>query len=446
MDENRLTPDSPRLGWLYLSPASDPGEVAAMLLDKDSSLQLTLPLSEALDREAPYSRWWSDGVMHMDDPSQTKHSYEPPRSLVFQDALGTVSLVGCRSTNYRSSMAAGHGIVVANYAVLGGRSFGYEHINGMRTESPAISAWTRLSAISSRRETDDRHRIQALHMTLSSPPDVPLARNMNLALRVTWRADPKPGTFVATEAVQVETLTKDERSWPEHLRFHGAMLDLVTIAGWKPFGFSRVTVRLDSDVLPDPRGGHEEPRWLQVATHRFPEQIEPFDKTKFLFPYDEVGPRGVKRWLKLRKEYERAIDPLLSIVRSDEPWSIASVVQSGIALESLGYLIDVNDNDGAHLNRFEGIAFNKGLQVILDDMEIKPFDTEGWIERANASYMGAKHADRGEMPDMVDMLNSLRENLYILRFWIALRLGVKPATLLDRLRTDPNRSAFRALD
>lgn len=446
MEKNRLSPDSPRLGWLYLTPGSEPGEVPAMLLDKDSSVQLTLPLSEAYDREAPYSRWWSDGIMHMDDPDRSKHSYAPPRSLVFQDTLGTVSLVGCRSTNYRSSMVAGHGTVVANYAVLGGRSFGYEHINGMRTESPAISAWTKLSAISSRREHDDRHRVKALHMTLSSPPDVPLARSMNLALRVAWRTDPKPGTFVATEAVQVETLTKDVRGWPDHLRHHGAMLDLVTIAGWKPFGFSKVMVRLDSDVVEGPRGSREVPRWLQVVAHGLPEQSEPFDAVKFLFPYAEVGPRGVKRWLRLREDYARVIEPLLSIVRSDAPWSVASVVHSGIALESLGYLIDVYDNDGANLNSRKAISFNNGLRVILEDMAVKPFDTEGWIERANESYMGAKHADRGEMPDVVDMINSLRENLNILRFWIALRLGVRPQTLLDNMRFDPNSSPFRAVE
>ena len=88
--------------------------------------------------------------------------------------------------------------------------------------------------------------------------------------------------------------------------------------------------------------------------------------------------------------------------------------------------------------------FKVGLRVILDDMVTKPFsDTAGWIDRANAAYMGAKHPDRAE-PDSLDMLNALRENLLVLRFWIALQLGSKPETLDDRVRTEPHFQEFVA--
>jgi hypothetical protein len=208
------------------------------------------------------------------------------------------------------------------------------------------------------RETDDKNRVQTVKMSLSSPPAISLSRNLNTEMRMTWRTDRPTGGFVASEAVQVQTLVKSTKTWEEHFRLHGAILELVSIAGWRPFGFSNVEVQLSVDRVKVSPTAYGEPRWLKVVDHRLPKQPEPIGDVKFLFPYREIGPRGIKRWLKLRDEYDRAIGALLSILRSDDPWSIPSVVQ---------------------------------------------------------------------------------------RFWIGLHLGVRPATLLDRLNSDPYRSPFRVV-
>ena len=134
------------------------------------------------------------------------------------------------------------------------------------------------------------------------------------------------------------------------------------------------------------------------------------------------------------------------VLYSDEPWGISSVVHSGIALEALGYMIDLRKNDGAHLNRRKQMNFKPGLRVILADMELVPLDdVEGWIERSYAAYMGSKHVDRA-MPDSLDLLNTLRENLLVLRFWIGLKIGVPAATLENLLQRDQLSSQFIALD
>lgn len=443
MADNVLIPGAPRLGWLHIDGSTEEGQVAAMLQDTGSTIKLTLPLDSGIRSSLPHSRWWSDEIMHLDDLDQTKHSYAPPRGLVFQDSFGLVALVGCRATNYRSSSSAGHGEVVPNFAVLGGRSFDYERINGMRTEVPALAEWTRLSAMTFKRETDENHRIQALELRLSSPKPIRLTPKMNLQMRMHWRTNNQRGNFIADETVQLQTLTKGVKSWDEHLNLHGAMLELVTIAGGKPFGWSNLEVRLDAErhrIGPDK---FTDPEWRKVAHHRFPGQDEPVDKAKFLFPWSEIGARGVKRWLKLREEYDRAVKAVLGILRSDEMWSVQNVVQSGVALEALGYAIDVNKHGGANLNSRRQMNFNTGLRLIIDDMKASPIgDPENWIKRVNTAYMGAKHPDRGDLPDTLDLVNSLRENLHVLRFWIAQELGVKPATLMDRFQLEPHRASF----
>ncbi|GAA2114610.1 hypothetical protein GCM10009824_11970 [Kocuria atrinae] len=118
------------------------------------------------------------------------------------------------------------------------------------------------------------------------------------------------------------------------------------------------------------------------------------------------------------------------------------MVQSGIALEALGYLIDVNKNDGTSLNRRKQMNFKPGLRVILADMKIHPLvDVDDWIERADAAYMSAKHPDRAAL-DSLEVLNTLRENLLVLRFWVALELGAKPKSLMAGLETDRLGSEF----
>ena len=441
MASNELIRGEPRLGW-FLDGNPDTDHIAVMLRDTGAAIELTIPLMEMLGGDDPYGRWWSTGILFMDDPDRSKYSYKPPRVLMMRDDYGPVVLVGCRSSGYRSSFVVGRGRIVANYAVLGGESLGYEEVRGMRTEMPALAAWTRLSGMEVSVESDGENRAKSVQMTLTSPQPVALARRMNLTMQPTWRTERPSGSFIATEGVKLETTVSKARSWDDHLQVHGALLDLVSIAAWRPFGYSVVEVpRAD-----EKRGGGANPSagasWLKVATHRLPKHEEWDKEPQFLFPYHEVAPRGVKRWLRLRSDYGRVVGPLLNILRSDEPWSHASLVQSGIALEVLGYLVDTIKNHGANLNNRSQMNFKVGLQVVLDDMETKPFsDTAGWIARASDAYMGAKHPDRAE-PDSLDMLNALRENLLVLRFWIALQIGAKPKTLDDRVGTEPHTHEF----
>ena len=445
MAGNELVVGEPRLGW-FIDGNPDTDEIAVMLRDTGSAIELMIPLKGMFGEGDPYGRWWSSAFHFGDDPDRNRHSYKPPRVLLLHDRHGPVVLVGCRSAGSSSNFRIGQGRIVANYAVLGGGTLKYEKINGLRAEVPALAAWTRLSNMEVRVETSNQNRVRAVQMKLTNAEPVPLARPLNLVMRSTWRTEQPLGSFLAYEGVKLETAVRDARSWDEHLNIHSAVLDLVSIAAWRPFGFSTIEVRRADDPTRTMDGNIIGERWSQVETHRLPKHEEWVKEPLFLFPYDEVGPRGVARWLRLRKVYGRVIGPLLSILRSDDRWSHSNVVQSGIALEALGYLIAVEKNGGANLNSRKQMNFKPGLQVILNDMRLKPFDDlDGWIGRADTAYMGLKHLDRPE-PDSLVMLNALRENLLILRFWIALQLGVKPKSLKDALGSDPLANEFVLVD
>lgn len=444
--ENELVPERPRLGWLIDgNPETD--SIAVMLQNTGKVIELTVPLQHVWRPEDPYGRWWADDTIHFgDDPDQTRYEYKPPRVLLVRDSRGTVVLVGCRAADFHSNHKFGEGRIVANFAVLGGTHLEYEKIQGLRSDIPALAAWTRLSSMSIKRQVSDTNRLQSVEMRLDNATPIRLARTLNLEMKSTWRIDRPNDSVFAYEGVEIFTTVKRARSWGEHLDVHQAILDLVSITAWKPFGISRLSAQRTDDPETSLNGDSMGERWLPVETHRLPAH-EPWERTpNFLFPYDEIGPRGIARWLQLRKTYSRVIAPLMNVLRAEDPWGQPSLVQSGIALEALGYLIDTQKNEGKNLNGRKQMNFNSGLKVIADDMETTPIeDFDEWMARANAAFMGAKHPDRNESDSLVQ-LNTLRDNLLMLRFWIGLQLGAKPKSLNDKLTFDPLANKFVPLN
>ena len=462
MANNELIVGEPRLGWLIDGNPETP-EAAVMLRDTGSVIELRIPLQGVFGEEGPYGRWWSSCTMYADDPERTKYSYTPPRVMLFHDDCGVVALVGCRAGGAHKSLGAGYGVVVANYAVLGGRSLEYDKINGMRSDIPAIASWTGITSMIVKTNNDAEGLLESVQVELKRLSPVSISRTLNLAIHPLWEARQPRTAFSARERIMLGTMVKDARSWEDHLMVHGAVWDLVSIAAWRPFTVARLEVCRRDDLVRTSGGKTE--RWSQVVTHRLPQYSDDDTrKLSFLFWYDNIGARGVKRWLHLREEYTDAFDPFLSILRSDEPWSDANVVQIGIVLEKLGYLIDIKKNEGAHLNRQDQLSFMKALQVILDDMPVTPFvddDTatdnmpdnessadntsDAWKANIRAAYMGLKHADR-TLPDSLDLINALRKSILVVRFWIAHQLGVRDNVLKEGRKYDPLSKPFIGID
>ena len=462
MADNELIVGEPRLGWLIDGNPKTP-ETAVMLRDTGAAIELRIPLQGMLREDGPYARWWSSLTIHADDPEQTKYSYTPPRVMLFHDDCGVVALVGCRAGGTRQTLDAGYGVIVANYAVLGGRSLKYDKINGMRSDLPAMASWTGITSLIVKANNDAEGLLESVQVELKRLSPVSISRTLNLAIHPLWEARQPHAAFSARERIMLGTMVKDARSWEDHLMVHGAVWDLVSIAAWRPFTVARLEVCRGDDLVRTSRGTTE--RWSQVVTHRLPQYSDDNSrKLSFLFWYDNIGARGVKRWLHLREEYTDAFDPFLSILRSDEPWSDANVVQIGIVLEKLGYLIDIKKNEGDHLNGHNQLSFMEALQVILNDMPVTPFvgddesenevhenessvdDTSDvWKRNIRAAYMGLKHADR-TMPDSLDLINALRKSILVVRFWIAHQLGVRDNVLKEGRKYDPLSKSFIGID
>lgn len=422
MIENKLRVGEPRLCRLVDGNPNTP-EAVVMLQDTGDAIETTFPLSGMAEPDdGPYDRWWSQGAYYGDDPDREKYSYAPPSTMLLYDSGGCVVLVGCHAARRISGPAAGTGVVVSDFAVLGTENLKYDLINGMRTESRAFLRWVKKSATRIIEGADESGRVQSARADAES---IRVSQKLNMTMRRLRRSTPVPGGHDVREPLAFQSLAQDPRHWNEHLQLHVAVLNLVSIAAWKNCAFRALYVnRVD-----DPNMGVE--RWAEVVTHVLPGDDMTDCDGHFLFTYGDMAEGAIDEWFRLYEIYGRALSYLIRILRSGYTWSTSSAVMSGIALEQLGYLIEVENG------RNKQISFNHALDVVLDDMYMVPLESkEDWKKCCKKVYMGAKHGNRPE-PDHLMTLNILRENLLVLRYWIAQRLGVPGDVLNQNLMRDP---------
>lgn len=437
VSSNDLVVGSPRLGRLIDGDERTP-EVAVLLEDTGGQVQVVVLTGGVASRD-PYERWFSGSqVMYGDDPERVLYAYKPPRVAMFYDVNGPVALVGCRAGKARSSMTGGRGVVEVDFAVLGARHMNYEKINGVRVEMPGLSPWTRMKSVHVTPSAGSDGRVRNLEVRLEAPDAVHLSRRVNLGLRPTWRTSRSEsgGTFEAHDVVELMTATQRPRAWVEHLDTVLAVRELMCLSAWKPLGFTKVAVNRGDDPQRVLSGDAIGERWAQVVSYRFPTHQDWVQEPNFLFYFPEIGSAGVRRWLRLRRHFSRAFKPLVEILDQEDAFVSTRLVQTGIALEALGYQL-LLDAGAVPPNKRLVVKYHEALDAVLGDMAHIPLDDQkGWKDRSSQCYRGVKHADNS-LPGTLDLLNTYRENVLVLRYWLAARMGLDDAALKARLEDDP---------
>ncbi|RLK49331.1 hypothetical protein [Microbacterium telephonicum] len=447
-DKNVLVSGSPRIGWLYDGDEETP-EVAVMLEMTSEHIQLTIPTKGLSLAGDPYGRWFSSGMDFGDDPDRTRYRYSPPLRLLFNDHLGPVSLIGCRQQAASfASNGAGFGRVVADYAVLGGRRWiDFDRVNGVRSELPGLAAWSGITSRTSHVETDAASRSIEYTITMRSPAPQRLARGKNLTMQPSWRSSlPTPGTIATHDVIQLVTTATRAEGWEGLLDPHRAIQDLLSISAWRQFSYSKLEVGMYEKPLRRERSAATDDKvmdWAPVTTHRVRIDEHPISDPHFLFTFADIGTAGVQRWMQIRKKYARAMTPLRGVVDSEDMFAETRISLTGVAIEALGFALAQEGVRGAALNSRGQISYNAAMNAILADMPVVPLaDTEAWKTRSRVAYMGVKHPDNPQ-PDIGTIVNAYRENVLVLRYWLASRLGCSSGRLQRELEREPFRSEWR---
>jgi hypothetical protein len=437
---NTLVENAPRIGWFYDNlPEDITPATATMLLDDGERITLTIPWQDLVGESGQLSRWFRGNlVMWADDPDRTKYNYELPTELGFNDADGSVTLVGCRTAGYRSKVGgAAHGVVSALFAVMGATDLRWGKINALRTFIPELSQWTSLSAVTEQHTTDDEGRLASYSVSLASMPAIRLDRRLNLSLVSSWRvergAHGEPHRL--HDDVLIETDVRRPEDWATHLDGHRAVQQLLEVAAWRPFGIASIKAKRDADPQRVLSGEVVGPRWLDVHSHavRPPTPKGHGKRPRFLFAYGDIGPAGVARWMRLRKDFSRGVLPIMGLHDVEKLHLESQLTQSCVGLEAIAYQLALET--GRSAGDAKRLSFEERAELIRTTIDFDVIPTD-WPSRAATAYNGFKHANR-PLPDVESMYRAHRENLLVFRLWVALRIGVKQATLHSRLDGDP---------
>lgn len=379
--------------------------------------------------KSPYASWFvasEDGRLPV------------PTQLRFEDVHGIVELVGCWAQGARTKIhGAGSGRIWARYAVLEVQNDAdYTRAEGLRSEIPDLRAWLGLRSWA--QEFDAAHDHRATFIRTARGPLL-IGEDDGVAVSLEphsgWESSARSWTL--EDDFWCVTETSGAASWAEHLKVHRSVRDLVVMSAWSPQPCVPTHVRHRDDpeltYAQTPIG----PSWRPVSVARPDQRLAPAVTGRQLIPYPELGTEGVRRWLKLRREFGRAIGPVVSSIDlAVGPVSLLAHIGPGV--EALGYLLDLEDGSSESKARYRPLQWR--LERIMDEVsDLVPFDGGSWAVGFADAYNGIKHANR-TLPTEAGVLNSINGAILAARAWVASRLGidheqVKRVLSLDRLNT-----------
>ncbi len=425
-----------RLGWLVDGdPTTE--KIAVMLMHKGSHIELEIPISDIFDLQDPYARWFSFGFQNGVIPNKADFAYTPPQVLLFESSHGSIGLVGCRSLRTSTNLYLGTGTLQVKYAVIGAKDLSSEHFQAMRCNIAALSQWTSLSSRMLNFDKTEAGKVQSIALKLESTESLPIASAYGVTMQNSWSIRDSGRLFKAEEWVQVEVRLQGEGPWYSELWKLRRVADLLSIAAGEPIEISNIA------ILEGQPGGDNSTEatnsWLPVIAPGFgiaDESLESERHYRFLFHYRDLQEWSISRWFELVSVYPDALLPLINLTRTPHLWDSGHFVQSAICIEALGFEISRSQSTFKP-NRYGGINFPDALRAVIEGMKVPPFDaSEEWVDSASERYKHFKHADHTS-PTSIELLNATRENIQLLRYWIANQLGVAPSVLTANMKTDP---------
>ncbi|WP_279020235.1 HEPN domain-containing protein [Mobiluncus mulieris] len=428
-----------RIGWILDTSDERPNEPKpALLTDRERIIEVRMPLRSVLPvKESIF--WWLHGNLTLEENEVRADAQDNiPKEMLFCGAQGGISLIGCNFKGFNHGLHeyGSELILQADYAVIGVSHRNYSKINSLRTEIPGFTKWFNASEntakIQKRSQIDD-----PITITMPKQEQYPLNQHMNLSTNIFWTGTSKEEKQESERHVYLETSSESECDWTNHLDAQYAILHLVSLSAWQPFGFSEVFVSRNDDDL-EYHSPKSQKKWNSVTTRRVyanPDDLP--EHPRYLFYFTDIGFEGINKWMKLHKDLIKTIRPMMSVLQSRYSLDTMHILPVGAMLEELGTYI-IKRTDPQKISKMRHIPFQAFLDAIISDFPFEPFpnmNRKEFIKRTRDIYTQTKHADYN-YPDILDTLNTIRHNILLARAWFALQLGVDKERLEQKIKED----------
>lgn len=213
----------------------------------------------------------------------------------------------------------------------------YERINAMQSRIEGLEEWIPISSIEHEYAREDESNLSSI-FTVKRQAPVAISRALNAQLRpaYSFMSSSVPGQTRLADEMRVKTSAVRARPWHEHLDVHQGVRDLLVVAGWRDFGTWDVSVSRQDDPERAMAGNVLGERWARVSTYAMPKPSGREQSNRFLFRFDDIGARGVSRWLRLRHKHRRAIAGMIHSIGMSGVALETAISEAGAALEHLG--------------------------------------------------------------------------------------------------------------
>lgn len=425
---NELQAGIRRIGDL-IDFTDSPG-VKVTLEREEQGIRVDVPWSSLEDY---YASWFMGDAMQ---GLQLKAA-SPPKQLVFVDTDGSVLLVDCQARGFTSNFVSGVGQLWARHAILGVTdNVDYLSLHGLRSEVSGLYEWFGQRSLAADMDS------QMQRVTASIGGLNPTKVDDSLSFYPSWTMHHQGrGSVTLSEVLECESRASDPTSWADLQKTHVGMRDLLVLSRWIAEKCNVVSALREDDPIRMLDGSFRGEQWRDVVTGGQDEAATgSAEHRQHLLKFQEIGLHGITTWLALRDEFARALDPIVSDRFLERVGPDTHMAQVGPGLEALGYLL-LHWRDGKTEKEANRASLRQRLDRIVSDVKnALPFDGASWAERTVETYNGIKHANR-QLPSDVDLLNSWRQSVLVVRAWVALELGIAAEVVRMRLAGDlQNRS------
>lgn len=436
---NELTRGTRRTGDLYDAHADTP-EVKVTLERSTLGISLTIAWS---NQEVPYANWFlrDGGYIAGTGPHET---VPVPRRVLFHDSHGTVLLIQCWAHGYHANaFGPGSGTLWSRAAILGVEQvLEFDQPHGLQTEISGLRQWL---GVRSWKEEISQNQPLALTIRSVDTPLIALGEfdGVSFELAPTWRFVPENNSdrHVLLDVVNCITRSREPQDWDLHLDLHRSVRDLLVLSRWRYESCVPTrAMRLDDPLVTLDGKSHGD-QWREVIVSNDDRAPSPSGWNPHLIEYVDLGVDGVGHWIRLRKDFARALDPVISSIDLRSATPHTRLAHTGPGLEALGYML--LQRDGMSEAAASGAPLRKRLDRILDDVaDCLPFDGAIWAAHMVRAYNGLKHANRA-LPDDLEVMQVWAECVIVTRGWVARELGVGREAVRSRLEDDRQPRRFQ---
>ena len=417
---HEFPPGSSLLGWYFDGLPEELSPSRPVMLRNDGG---TVSITILLHRNEDLRRYFygpTDPRTELLDPSvpTTGHFQSPDGSVAL---AGGVYLPGTFGTGGRS------GRIYFSRAILGGSGLKYERINGLAAEVQFLQAWMGIAGPEPSLIRDEDGRVRGVHVEATEEPSIRLAPPLNLSVARNFVAEPDPDGWWVRSPIALETSVVSARPWADHAMLIRRVSDLITVASGQPTGIQRVWATAEHDPLRTLDGRGHGPTARLVLTRDFPEATDQ-KYPQFLFTFDDIGSRGVHRWIQLPDgDFHRAMDAIRGVFRPNGMYLESQFGLAALAVEHVGHAVGVETG-----------AWRKGDQPSFAEKAkavahvVPELGADQWIPTLNQLYRAHKHPDNPQ-PDVNRLSEMLASTKALLRAWVAVRLGCRPSDIVKRL-------------